>query len=434
MMYRKAVIVMLSIVLILSLAGCLHLASESHSAGFNHKKGSSPADLIILKLAMWDADSAFLDSWTQKVNEFSQVMPNVKIEVETFKGDSDYLQEMKVRLAANELPDMIELKPNFINEFREELLPLDGLSVTAKNKKAQDYAVDGKVLALPVISFPELVYYHPSIFQELGLHVPKTWSEFIQVLSAIKASGKYQPYAMGGKDAWTNYPFNEFMPLLESGDENYYDHMARMDHPFAQDTPFYKAYRKIQALYDAKVMSNDPLRLSNDQATGMFESKKAAIIAAGLWYLPQYQTKVGNIDDLAAFPLPIRDTVDEPLRVMTFTDNFFGINNKSKKIEVAKQFLEWLFSSDAYLFYVNKKQANSVMEGVIADVPFLHAFYRSNTFEEFNYRPGGESYNHYMNSIQLDWKKIGQEMMGGKSIDKIAKELNAKWAQARASQ
>lgn len=57
------------------------------------------------------------------------------MEVETFKSDGDYLQAMKVRLAANELPDIIELKPNFINDFKAELLPLDSLSVTAKIQK-----------------------------------------------------------------------------------------------------------------------------------------------------------------------------------------------------------------------------------------------------------------------------------------------------------
>lgn len=92
-----------------------------------------------------------------------------------------------------------------------------------------------------------------------------------------------------------------------------------------------------------------------------------------------------------------------------------------------------MFSSDAYTFYVNKKQANSVMEGITADVPFLNDFYKTNKVEEFNYRPGGENFNKYVNSIQLDWKKLGQEMMGGTSLDKIANDLNDKWSKARAS-
>ena len=57
------------------------------------------------------------------------------------------------------------------------------------------------------------------------------------------------------------------------------------------------------------------------------------------------------------------------------------------------------------------------MEGVKADVPFLNDFYKAYKFEEFNYRPGGTDFNKYVNSIQLDWKKLGQDMMGGKALD-----------------
>ncbi|CAH1231110.1 Multiple sugar-binding protein [Paenibacillus allorhizoplanae] len=433
-MKRKLVTSVLSMTLAFGVAGCSgNTATKDSNSTTAPTADSSKANAVTLKLAMWDSDSEFLDSWSKKVKEFSNVMPNVKVEVETFKSDGDYLQAMKVRLAANELPDIIEMKPNFINDFKAELLPLDDLSVTAKNSKAKQFAVDGKVLALPVISFPELVYYHPSVFKELGLSVPTTWEQFVSVLTEIKKSGKYQPYAMGGKDSWPNYPFNEFMPLLASGDENYYDKIAGMDKPFDKGTPFYKAYTDIATLYDAKVMGADPLGLSNDQATGLFEAKKAAVIAAGLWYFPQYKSKVGNIDDLAAFPLPARHSESEPLKVMTFTDNFFGINNKSKNADAAKKFQEWMFSSDAYTFYVNKKQANSVMEGVKADVPFLNDFYKANKFEEFNYRPGGADFNKYVNSIQLDWKKLGQDMMGGKALDAISKDLNDMWTKARAS-
>ncbi|MFC5449982.1 ABC transporter substrate-binding protein [Paenibacillus aestuarii] len=433
-MKRTLVTSVLSLTLAFSVAGCGVNTSTKDSNPAKAPAGdSSKTNTVTLKLAMWDSDSEFLDSWTKKVKEFSNVMPNVKVEVETFKSDADYLQAMKVRLAANELPDIIELKPNFINDFKAELTALNDLSVTAKNAKAKQFAVDGKVLALPVISFPELVYYHPSVFKELNLSVPTTWEQFVSVLTEIKKSGKYQPYAMGGKDSWPNYPFNEFMPLLESGDENYYDKIAGMDKPFDKGTPFYKSYTDIQTLYGAKVMGADPLGMSNDQATGLFEAKKAAVIAAGLWYLPQYKSKVGNIDDLAAFPLPVRHSESEPLKVMTFTDNFFGINNKSKNVDAAKKFEEWMFGSDAYSFYVNKKQANSVMEGVKADVPFLNDFYKTNKFEEFNYRPGGENFNKYVNSIQLDWKKLGQDMMGGAALDQISSELNDKWTKARAS-
>ncbi|MNP80311.1 hypothetical protein D3C76_1783720 [compost metagenome] len=47
------------------------------------------------------------------------------------------------------------------------------------------------------------------------------------------------------------------------------------------------------------------------------------------------------------------------------------------------------------------------------------------------YIPGDAAYTELSNAIQLDVKALGQEMMAGKSVDDIVKDLNAKWTEAR---
>ena len=150
------------------LSGCgssTESSSTASPAGTDKPKQEASGSKVTIKMAMWDVNASFIDFLTAKVKEYSKVDPNVNVEVEAFKNDGDYLKAMKVRLSANEMPDFFELKPNFINDFKTELLPLDDLSTTAKNKYAKKYAVDGKVLAMPTVQFPEMVYYHPSIFQ-----------------------------------------------------------------------------------------------------------------------------------------------------------------------------------------------------------------------------------------------------------------------------
>lgn len=423
----------LSLSVLLAGCGAADEKGGSGKAGDSEKPKQTAGDKVTIKMAMWDTNASFIDFLTAKVKEYSKVDPNVTVEVEAFKSDGDYLKAMKVRLSANEMPDFFELKPNFINDFKSELLPLDDLSITAKNKFAKKYAVDGKVLAMPSVSFPEMVYYHPSIFKELGLTVPTTWPQFLELLNKLKDSKKYIPYAMGGKDGWPDYPFNEFMHHLMSDDENYLSAIAAQDRPFSQGTPFYNAYSRIETLYNAKVMGPDPLGVSWDQATGLFESKQAAVMAAGLWYLDSYLTKVGNADDLAAFPLPLRDTEDQPLKVMTFTDHFYGINKNSKNPDAVKKFMEWFYSPEVHQAYVDKAKLGAVMEGVTANVPFLNDYYAKNKMTPFLYVPGNQKYTDLINATQLDWKKIGQDMMVGKKLGDISKELDDKWAKAKAT-
>lgn len=442
---RKGWLAMMLVTIMLAVTACggnnntnTNAASSSPAASSSESASASPSPSaadsdkkITLKLAMWDTNNAFITYLTEKVKEYSTVKPNVTVEVESFKSDGDYLTAMKVRNSANSLPDIFELKPNFLNDFKDELEPLDDQPFISTNIYAKKFAIDGKVLAVPTVSFPELVYYHPSVFKELNLTVPTTWPQFLDVLKKIKDNSKYIPYAMGGKDGWPNYPFNEFMPLLVSGSETYLSDIAKEDAPFAEGTPFYKSFSLIDQLYSAEVMGPDPLGVSWDQATGLFESKKAAIVAAGLWYLAAYQSKVGNTDDLAAFPLPYREDESQPLKVMTFTDHFYGINKSSANVAAAKEFMTWFYSPEVYQTYIDTAQIGSAFEGVSANVPFLTDFYANNKVEAFTYLPGDAAYTSRSNAIQLDWKKLGQEMMAGKKLADIAKETNDKWAKAK---
>jgi len=423
-----------SLLLASILSGCGNNNAASGNAGSN---GNAAADAgekaVTLKMTIWDSSDDLLTYLTNKVKEFNTVMPNVTVELETFKNDGDYLQSMKVRSGGNSLPDVITLKPNWLSDFEEQLLPLDGLSVLERSKYADKYKINGKVLAIPTMSFPELVYYHPSIFTELGLEVPTTWPQFIDVLKAIQASGKYIPYAMGGKDAWPTYPFNEFLPHIISDNADYLSDMAKEDAPFAEGTPFYEGYSQIADLYNAKVMGPDPLGVGADQANDLFISKQAAVMASGLWFLPTYEAKAGNTDDLAAFPMPYRMSEDTPLKLMTFTDHFYGISNSSKHQEEAKAFLEWFYSPEVYQEYLNKAQLLSTFEGVEADIPFLNDFYAANKVEPFLYVPGDSVYTELSNAIQLDVKAIGQEMLSGRTVADISKKLDEKWTAARKS-
>ncbi|QMV44211.1 ABC transporter substrate-binding protein [Cohnella cholangitidis] len=401
-------------------------ASQSASSSANKEK-------VTLKMAIWDVNNDFLTYLDEKVKEYTAVASNVKVELETFKSDGDYLQAMKVRATGNELPDIMGLKPNWLHDFQEQLLPLDGEAYLAKNKYADKFAIDGKVYAVPMMAFPELVYYHPSIFQELNLQVPTTWPQFVDVLTKIKDNSKYIPYAMGGKDAWPDYPFNEFLPQIVSGSESYLSDMAKDDQPFSEGKPFHKAYKQIEQLYSSNVMGPDPLGISWDQATDLFSSKQAAVVAAGSWFAPTYESKVGNIDDLAAFPMPYRESENEPLKLMMFTDHFYGITNGSDHQDEAKAFLTWFFSPDVYQTYIDAQKLVSTFEGVESNVPFLNAFFASNKNESFSYIPGDAEYTRITNAIQLDVKAIGQDMMAGKKVDDILPDLNDKWAKAKAS-
>ena len=53
---------------------------------------------------------------------------------------------------------------------------------------------DGKIYGIPYATNADGVIYNKDIFNELGLQIPKTWDEFVDVSNKIKDSGKLPLY------------------------------------------------------------------------------------------------------------------------------------------------------------------------------------------------------------------------------------------------
>ena len=109
-----------------------------------------------------------IDYFTNKVDlvkAYQKVKPNVKIELEIIKDSGEFENALKIRKAANELPEIMPLKPYMLATFADSLAPLNDLAATKSNLFASSFAVNGKVLGVPLNSFNEFVYYKKSIFK-----------------------------------------------------------------------------------------------------------------------------------------------------------------------------------------------------------------------------------------------------------------------------
>lgn len=422
---------LISLVAMTALTGCGGTkpastpASAAPEATKTAEQTAKPTQPVKLKLAMWDTKVDF-EYWTEKVKEYTKLKPNVTVEVEKVPDNGG--QYLKVRLAANDLPDLMYLKPSHMQIYKQALLPLDD-SNAAKNNKFPT-KIDGKVLGLPLISFSEFVYFHPSIFKELGLEVPKTFPEFITILDKIKTNGKYTPISIGAKDDWTFYPLMEFGPHILSGDESYLANLAKNPAPFGDGSTFDKVGKAIKVIADKKYAGPDALSVSFDQSTQSFEAKKSAMIALGQWYYPSYMEKVKTDDDLGVFPLPFRESTSSDLSSMMMSDMNIGINKNTKNVEEAKAFMDWMFNKDVYSGLVNKVQQFSTVNGITADLPFFNKWTAANPSKSFVYYGTDEAYAKVSAAAQFDPKKAAQSIFAGKPIDGIEKELNEKWKKA----
>ena len=165
-------------------------ANGSNPGGSGTAAGDLKGDLVF---AIWDNNLLEYIEDNDMVGKFQETYPNIDIEVEKIKDDSEYWNSMKMRASANQLPDVMFNKPFTLSRFQDYLLDLSGTEACKNNTLAQGYALNGKVLGIPMTAGYEYVYYWKDMFQEAGVQVPTTWEELKTV------SKKLQDY-FGSKD------------------------------------------------------------------------------------------------------------------------------------------------------------------------------------------------------------------------------------------
>ena len=262
-MKRKMIAAVMAGVLTASLlTGCTgdDAAYKKTEGGTHGGQETSGGDLSgTLTFAIWDNNlNDFIES-NDMVGKFQEKYPDVEIEVEKIKDDSEYWNAMKMRASANQLPDVMFNKTFTLSRFKDYLIDLSDTEACKNNELAEGYAVDGKVLGIPMTSGYEYVYYWKDMFKEAGVEVPTTWTEFEDTAKSLqdyfsKDNADFMAIACGLKDEWPDYPYMEFMPALESGNGQNWNTMAETDEPFAEGTDIYKAYTKVNELFSSGVL------------------------------------------------------------------------------------------------------------------------------------------------------------------------------------
>lgn len=391
-----------------------------------------------LTFAIWDDNLNEVMESNHMVEKFQEKYPDIEIEIEKIKDDSEYWNIMEMRAAANQLPDLMLNKTFTLSRFQEDMVDLKDAKAAENNMWAKEYAIDGRVLGIPMTSGYEYVYYWKDMFEQAGVEVPTTWEEFQAAAEKLQdfygEKEGFAALACGLKDEWTDYPYMEFMPALESGNGENWDDMAKQDMPFSEGTDIFLAYQKVERLFSSGVLGPNPLNQGNNQATRLFAKHKAAMIALGDWGLQYIKNETEDLSGLGAFYLPVREGREEPFYVIVQPDNFLGITAHSEHQEAAQAFVEWFYSEDWYPEYIQSITAASSMSNfpkdkdpVLAEADELCPD-RKMVF----YNGGGSDFTAIQNEIIFDYKKLGAEMAAEEfDFKKRMEELNARWAEAR---
>ena len=226
-MYKK---IISTLVIGTLLAGTLTGCGGSSDAGSSAKSSGKT------ELELFSTKPENKDTIQKLVDKYNESHDDVTVKV-TAPPDAGTV--LKTRMAKNDMPDIVAMGgDNNYTEVEGAGMLLD-LGDQDYIKDVQEAYIDmvydvnkdkeETIYGVPFATNASGVIYNTEKFEELGLEVPKTWDEFIDILQKIKDAGE-QPLLMTYKDAWTaNAPWNSIAADLAP--ESFADDRKAGDHP-----------------------------------------------------------------------------------------------------------------------------------------------------------------------------------------------------------
>ena len=185
------------------LAGC--------GSGDSDKKAESSSDGDVeLTVFHRFSDGASKEFFDKVAKDFEASHPSVKINM-TSADNANYKQEINVKLASNEAPDIyFAWSGVYAQNFADGGRALDLSSYLESDSKWKESIIENqygpftfndKVYGIPIIMDGKTFYYNKEIFEELNLDVPENWDEFMDVLDKISQTN-YIPISLGNQEDW----------------------------------------------------------------------------------------------------------------------------------------------------------------------------------------------------------------------------------------
>ncbi|MBO1329762.1 ABC transporter substrate-binding protein [Streptomyces sp. VRA16 Mangrove soil] len=262
--------------------------------------------------------------------QYTKANPDVAINVVWGADTSQYETKLNAALLGADAPDVFEL-----GDFRAEmarkgqLAPLDDIYGSAKdgfNQADLDYlTVDGKIYGMKTIDDVMVMYYRTSMLKKAGVSVPATFTELVD--AAKKLTDKDVKGLFVGNDGIGDSPYllawSQGVDLIKDGKVDYA-----------------AAAKSIGGLADLHSDKSLLLGFTTDwYDPGAITQGATAMQWGGLWSLPTIEKALG--DDFGVAPWPAYDASGKPVaRLGGWTQ---AVNAKSKHVEEAKKFLQWLW-------------------------------------------------------------------------------------------
>jgi len=338
---KKSLLLLMSIVMVAMLAAC---GSEKKSDNGNAGT-TKPGEQVTIRLFQFKVEIA--EALDRLKAEYEKTHPNVKLSIETVGGGADYGAALKAKFASGEEPDIFN--NGGFNEMDTWFTRLEDLSDQPWVADALDVAKepmtkDGKIYGMPMNIEGYGFVYNKDLFAKAGITtLPKTYSELADAAKKLKDAG-ITPFANGYQEWWILGIHNFNVGVANQDDPKAFVESMNAGTGTLVGNPVFENWTKLLDL-TLQYSNANPLTTDYNTQVTLFASGKAAMMQQGNW--TQVQVDGINPDlNLGLLPMPISDDAAANDNLYVGVPSNWVVNKNSKVKAEAKEFLNWLATSD----------------------------------------------------------------------------------------
>lgn len=345
--------------------------SDTSSSKAVSSSGASEATQTVasaekVNLKLFHGKQEAKDTFDQIIKSFNQKYPNITVEQELVTNEPSSV--LKARLATGEIPDIFSCgtevmdiaKGGFLTELTNEAFLKNILPDTLKSRTFTD--TDGKIWAMPIDGSCIGIFYNKKMFADNGLTAPQTLTELKKVCETFK-NKNIPAFALGFKDSWTikMASVSAFSPAVYGSNLTWDDDKNSGKATFASTEGWKTSFDILKMIY---TYGNTKTAFDTDYngACSMFAQGKAAMMAQGLWALEPIRKITADLD-IGIMGVPVSENPADT-KLHQFPDFSLSISSKSKHIEEAKKFLEFMSTKEAGEIWSNTAKLFSAVQGV----------------------------------------------------------------------
>ncbi|MCZ8521647.1 MULTISPECIES: ABC transporter substrate-binding protein [Paenibacillus] len=349
---RSVAIGSLALLTAVSLVGCASGttpgagtgSTAGSTAGSTDEAASTKSGKVTIEFALGKSSENAAYANPALLAEFEK-QTNIHVNIQMLPSEQ-ISTIMQTKLAVGEVPDLILY--NLVSAERElnlsknfEVLDQEPWASRLMNKEVLSSGGHIYAFHLNQDAGQQGMVYNEDIFKELGLSVPKNYTELLDVCEKIKAKG-ITPIFMPFKDSWaTNiWTAAALADYAKKNDPKLWEDLTTNKRKWTEIPAFETITQQQLDLFKKGYTNKDVLSDSYDMAVGKFLKKEVAMMAMGDWLINDAYQKDPNLH-LGLFAIPYADGAD--LGISPLGGQLF-VPKKAKHLAETKKFLDYLAS------------------------------------------------------------------------------------------